>query len=206
MTDARDGRHRLAEALTRVVAHEGIAGVSVRAVASEAGVSAGTVQHYFSTRAEMIRYAMEWTSAQVEQRLAGVPRWGDVREWTREILLGLLPLDADRHREYAVWLAFVAQAATDPSLADLNRQTSTKLRELYSRIVRARRGLPIQAGGAVPADPTVDADVLLLQSVMDGLALQLVDLEWEEAAKVGPELLDRYLTLVVDRPTEPEST
>ncbi|WP_035281302.1 TetR/AcrR family transcriptional regulator [Brevibacterium album] len=205
MADARGGKHRLAEALTRVVAREGIAGVSVRAVAAEAGVSGGTVQHYFSTRAEMIRYAMEWTSAQVEQRLVGVQRWGGVPEWTREILLELLPLDADRHREHAVWLAFVAHAKTDPALAELRRLTNEKLGELYSRIVRARRGLPVHSEGAEPPNLEVDADAMLLQSLLDGLALQLADLGPDEAAKAGPELLDRYLALAVDEPVEHES-
>lgn len=206
MTDARGGKHRLAEALTRVVARGGIAGVSVRTVAAEAGVSGGTVQHYFSTRAEMIRYAMEWTSAQVEQRLAGVPHWGEVREWTREILLELMPLDAARHREHAVWLAFVAHAETDPALAELKRLTNVKIRELYSRIIRTRRGLPVHTEGAAPPDPEVEADTLLLQSLLDGLALQLVDLEPDEAARVGPELLDRYLALAVDEPHKQENT
>lgn len=197
MDDTRRGKHKLADALTRVVARDGIAGVSVRTVAAEAGVSGGTVQHYFSTRAEMIRYAMEWTTAKVEQRLAGISRWGDVCEWTREILLDLLPLSVDRQREYAVWLAFVAHADTDPLLADLNRQTSAKLRGLYSRIIRARRNLPVDSESA--ADHELDADVMLLQSLIDGLAMHLANMELEEAAERGPALLDRYLDLAVDR-------
>lgn len=196
MAGTSDGKHKLADALTRVVAREGIAGVSVRVVAAEAGVSAGTVQHYFPTRAEMLRYAMEWTSIQVEQRLTGVPRWGDVWEWTREILLDLLPLSVDRQREHAVWLAFVAYADTDPLLAALKRQTGLKLRGLYSRIIRERRGLPALAEST--ANDGLDADSLLLQSFIDGLAMQLADLELDEAARLGPEMLDRYLDLAVD--------
>lgn len=196
----------MAEALTRVVARGGMAGISVRAVAAEAGVSGGTVQHYFPTRAEMIRFAMEWTSEQVEDRLEGVSRWGEVREWTREILLELLPLDGERRRENAVWLAFVAHAETDPQLAGLKRRTNEKLHELYSRIVRVRRGLPVHAEGeASPAsDPDVERDAVLLQSLLDGLALHLIDMEPREAARVGPELLDRYLALAVDPPGAPE--
>src|SRR5699024_2831435 len=126
MAETRDGRCRLADALTRVVAREGITGVSVRAVAAEAGVSGGTVQHYFPTRAEMIRYAMEWTSAQVEKRLTDIPRWGEVREWTGRILLELMPLSADRRRVQAVWLPFVAHSRTSPHPAVLKRRTRHK--------------------------------------------------------------------------------
>lgn len=197
MTNTRDGRYRLADALTRVVARDGITGVSVRSVATEAGVSGGTVQHHFPTRAEMILYAMEWTSTQVEHRLVSAPRWGDVREWTRGILLDLLPLSADRRQEHAVWLAFVAHADTHPLLAQLKRQTSTKLLELYSDIVRARRGAPARTK-PTNDDYDIDVDAVLLQSFVDGLSLHLADLELDKAAKVGPALLDRYLALAVD--------
>jgi AcrR family transcriptional regulator len=207
MDDARGGKSRLAEALTQVVAREGISGVSVRAVAAEAGVSGGAVQYHFPTRAEMVLYAMEWTSEQVEQRLSAVPRWGDVREWTREILLELLPLDVDRHREHAVWLAFIAHAETDPKLSDVKRQTNAKLRGMYSRIIRARRELPATDGSSTASSSTassptastgIEMDALLLQAHVDGLSLQLAALELDEAIRVGPRLLDRYLVLAVD--------
>ncbi|MGC5626670.1 TetR/AcrR family transcriptional regulator [Georgenia sp. Z1344] len=205
MADARDGRHRLAEALTRVVAREGITGVSVRAVAAEAGVSGGAVQHHFRTRAEMIRFAMEWISDGVEHRLSRVARWGDVEEWTREILLELLPLDEQRQREHAVWLAFVAHAATDPSLADLRNRTNEKLLEMYARIVRARRSLPPTSAVEEPVVTTmdgqvddVDEDAMLLQALLDGLSLHLTEMQPDEAQRRGPALLDRFLELVVD--------
>jgi len=188
----------LAEALVRVVARDGFAGVSMRAVATEAGVSGGTVQYYFPNRAEMIRFAMEWTSAQVEQRISRISRWGEVDDWTREILLDLLPLSVERHRELAVWIAFVAHAETDPALAGLKRQTNEKLRALYTRIICARRGFPVHAEGSGSPGAEVENDALLLQSFLDGLALHLVDLEPQEAARVGPPLLDRYLALAVD--------
>lgn len=202
MADARGGKDRLAAALTRVVAREGIAGVSVRAVATEAGVSGGTVQHYFPTRSEMIRYAMEQTSLHVERRLTGVSHWGEVRDWTHEILLELLPLDTERHSELAVWLAFVAHAATDPELADLNRRTNTKLHEMYVRIVHARRGTGVTGASDAPDVPDVDveADAILLHSLLNGLGLQLAALGPERAAEIGPTLLDRYLALAVDPP------
>lgn len=190
----------MAEALQRVVARDGIAGVSVRSVAAEAGVTAGGVQHHFPTRAEMIRYAMAQTSATVENRLSRRPRWGDVHGWTKEILLDLLPLDAERRREYMVWLAFVAHAETDPRLTELKQQTDSKLHSLYSRIVRARRGIPIpeneETESSVDAD--VEQDALLLQSLMDGLSLRLARSEAAVASELGPRLLDRYLRIAID--------
>lgn len=203
MDDARDGKYKLAEALTRVVARDGFASVSVRSVATEAGVSGGTVQYHFPTRAAMIRYAMEWTSRRVEERLSNRPRWGEAQAWTREILLELLPLDAERLQEHSVWLAFLAHARTDPTLTDLKHRTNAKLRELYARIIRARRGDSVagENSDAEGRDPELEARTVLLQSVLDGLSLQLADLQLDEALRIGPELLDRYLAWAVDLPT-----
>lgn len=190
----------MAEALQRVVAREGIAGVSVRSVAAEAGVSGGSVQHHFPTRAEMIRYAMEQTSAAVEARLLRRPRWGEMQEWTRDILLDLLPLDADRRREFSIWLAFVAHARTDPTLTELKQQTNGRLHRLYLRIIRARRGIPVPEDESLvhSLDPETEREATLLQALMDGLSLRLADSDPDEAMELGPQLLDRYLGMVVD--------
>lgn len=200
---AGEGKQKLTEALIRVVARDGFAGVSVRSVAAEAGVSAGTVQYHFPARAEMIRSAMEQISATVEQRLTLAPRRGDVQTWTRQLLLDLLPLDAERFREHAVWLAFIAHARTDPDLARLKRRTNERLLELYVRIVRARRGLPdpCDENGAAEADLDLEQDAALLQSLLDGLSLHLADLGPDEARRIGPALLDRYLAVALDTST-----
>lgn len=166
------------------------------------GVSGGAVQHHFPTRAEMVLYAMEWTSEQVEQRLSAGPRWGTSVSGRGKIALELHPLDVDRHREHAVWVAFIAHAGTDPKLSDVKRQTNEKLHGMYSRIIRARRELPAPAGvsaaSSSAASTGVQMDALLLQSQVVGLSLQLAALELDEAIRVGPRLLDRYLVLAVD--------
>src|SRR3954467_4457371 len=41
----------------RVAAHQGLEAVSLRHVATEAGVSTGMVQHYFRTKDEMMTFA-----------------------------------------------------------------------------------------------------------------------------------------------------
>lgn len=179
------GKRRVAEALWRTVADRGIAGVSVRTVAAEAGVTGGTVQHHFPTRARMLHFAMELIATQVEQRLTAVPHTGPASEWTRAVLLELLPLDAERRREFQVWLAFIAHADTDSELADLKRATTARLRELYTQIVGAR--------DASDEDTAKETEAALLQALVDGLSLQLADLDPEVAAELGPSLLDHFL-------------
>lgn len=195
----------MAEALWATITREGIAGVSVRSVAAEAGVTGGTVQYYFPTRAQMLHYAMELIADRVEQRLTAMPRSGPVEEWTRAILLELLPLDADRRHEFSVWFAFSAYANADPALAQLKRKTALRQRDLYRHLIRARRAQAEgQTGGTTTGSrhepvPAEESDAALLHAVIDGLAVQLADLSMDEAATHGPALLDHYLAQTIDR-------
>ena len=197
------GKQRVAEALWAAVARDGVAGVSVRSVAAEAGVTGGTVQYHFPTRTEMLRYAMELIAQRVEERLIAMPRSGPAHEWTRALLLELLPLDRQRHHEFSVWLAFFAHASTDPSLARLKRQTASRQRELYRHIIRARTGADADPRRPSGTDGPDEPAAALLHAVIDGLALQLADLDVAEAAVVGPALLDHYLAHCVDSPQSP---
>lgn len=215
------GRRRVVEALWRTIARAGVAGISVRTVAAEAGVTGGTVQHHFPTRGEMIRFAMELIAEQVEERLVSMPRTGPVAQWTREILLELLPLGAARRQEFNIWLAFTVHAATDPDLTELKRQTSARLLQLYRNIARARWGGTLAAtksklgqshdskvaepaegrtgGPAAHAAVDLEQEATLLQAIIDGLSLHLAEMGVEEAAIAGPRLLDQYLASVDQR-------
>lgn len=177
------------------MARDGVAGVSVRAVAAEAGVSGGTVQHHFPARAQMLHFAMELLAERFTQRLVAMPRTGPVPEWSRSILLELLPLNDERRREFRVWLAFTTHAHTDPALTALKQRFAAQLRQLYQRLLRARETASSHNGDTPhpELDPAEDADAAILQAVIDGLALQLADLAPEDAAVLGPRLLDHYL-------------
>nr|WP_306271336.1 TetR family transcriptional regulator C-terminal domain-containing protein [Ornithinimicrobium sp. HY1793] len=195
VNQARDGRTRIAEAVWRTVERDGVAGASVRAVASEAGVTGGTVQYHFSTHARMLHFAMELLADRFTQRLVETPRTGEVADWTRAILLEMLPLSEDRQREFRVWLAFTTHAHTDPQLAALKESFAERLRELYQRLCDARRAAGLAGDDPLPVvDLADDPGVAILQAVIDGLALQLAELSPAEASVRGPRLLDHYLS------------
>ena len=208
MERARDGKRRIAEAVWRTVARDGVAGVSVRAVAAEAGITGGTVQYHFPTHAQMLHFAMELLAEQFTQRLVTMPRSGPVLVWTRAILLELLPLDGERQREFQVWLAFTTHAHTDPGLRALKQRFALQLRELYQRLTDARHASSghTHAPSSPASTPADDQDAAVLQAVIDGLALQLADMTPNEADRLGPPLLDRFLEIAAGSTARQEST
>jgi AcrR family transcriptional regulator len=114
-------RTRIADALMRVAADQGLEAVSLRHVAAEAGVSAGMVQHYFRTKDEMMAFALSVVRDRGQVRVTeAVTRLGDdppPRLLLRTVIATLLPLDSDVRDDGRVALAFLAYAAVRPAAA-----------------------------------------------------------------------------------------
>ncbi|GAB3583289.1 TetR/AcrR family transcriptional regulator [Amycolatopsis endophytica] len=116
IVDRSQRRREIAEALLRLIAREGIETVSVRTVAAEAGLSAGAVQKYFSTRDELFHFAFDLTGEYIEQRWNRTPR-DHLLTMLRTLVAEALPLDDQRRAEVIVILAFTARAAVLPDWA-----------------------------------------------------------------------------------------
>lgn len=162
-----DRRRRIAEALHRIAARDGLEGVSVRTVAAEAAVSTGAVQREFATKDKLLRFALQISVDEVVGQF-GLIRVGPGRmaftEALNQVLMDLLPTDERRLARARIWTAFYARAAVDPAfaetIAELNDQTRSHLIALleYAR----------QQGELAPeADIEKAAELLLV--LIDGL-------------------------------------
>lgn len=67
--DHQARRLQLIDAVWRITRRDGWDAVSLRKVAAQAGVSMGMVQHYFTTKDEMLRFAIEMISEDVRGRI-----------------------------------------------------------------------------------------------------------------------------------------
>lgn len=160
--DHRERRESIARALWRVVDRSGWSGATLREVAREAGVSLGQLQHYFSSRSEMLAFAMEFatqqTSHRVERGLASLGRPPHPRDVLRVVLAELLPLHPDARATSRMNAAYVLEAMHDPPL---QRQIGIGLREGRAMIERLLR--QAQDDGQLPPDrdPAVETDLIL---------------------------------------------
>ncbi|GLZ46775.1 TetR family transcriptional regulator [Actinomycetospora sp. NBRC 106375] len=164
--DPHERRAQIARALHRVIAGRGLDEVSLRHVATEAGVSAGLVQHWFRTKDEMLRFALEVVAEQGQARLArrgAEIEHGTPREAVRALLVELLPLDEERRLEAHVALAFGARAAVSPEIARWVRDGMDQMRAFVADRLRA--------AGRV-GDP--EAAAVALTAMVDGLAAHVL--------------------------------
>lgn len=186
-------RRELADALLRITADRGLDEVSIREVAAEAGVSIGTVQHYFPTKDDLLLFAFQHIANQIVARVATIDTNGTVSQVLRRFLSQLLPLDEQRAVEGRVYLAFAARAAVVPYLAAVQSQTLAQIRTACADAIR--RG---QEVGETPASVDPDREAAVVVAVADGLLLHvLTDPEGLPPA-VAQAALDAFLGSILD--------
>jgi AcrR family transcriptional regulator len=143
--DPQERRQAIAEAVYEVIAGRGWDAVSLRDVARAAGVSMGQVQHYFTTKTEMLLFALGYARARVMARLqrevAALPD-PTQREQIRAAMRVSLPSDTPGRQEAVVNIAFLSAATVTPAYAAL-------LRDEYAQVLalaEAQLGAAAAAG------------------------------------------------------------
>ncbi|MEU5418339.1 TetR/AcrR family transcriptional regulator [Streptomyces sp. NPDC001407] len=160
--DHRERRETIARALWRVVEQRGVAHLTLREVAQEAGISHGSLQHYFASREAMLSFAMDFASEQTSLRVGrGLKELGDAphpRAVLRLMLAETLPLHADARATSRMSAAYVLEALHDEKVHARARGGLVQGRALVEQLVRQA----IADGHIRPdRDPAVETDLLL---------------------------------------------
>lgn len=164
-------RRLIADAVCRLAGTQGLDAVSLRHVAVEAGVSMGMVQHYFTTKDDMLLFAFHTVSEHVEQRIRGAVEGvgSDARALLRALLVEMLPVSEASRAEAPVWAAFLARAIVEPRLAAPLREGGQGMSAFIADHLRTAQ----ESGAArAEADATLEAHTLL--ALVDGLMTHLL--------------------------------
>src|SRR5262245_48366390 len=113
--DAR--RQEIAEAVTRVVARDGVAGVTMKAVASETGWSTGAVTHYFAYKDHLLAVAGENVLRGIVERAEKAAVNPDVRVALYEALGAAMPLTSRGLARARATISYLGRAVADERLA-----------------------------------------------------------------------------------------
>lgn len=169
IVDHEKQKQLLAEATWRIIRRHGMEQASVRHIAEEAGMSVGSLRHYFATQSELFAYSMQLVSERVDARINSLSFDGPPLDDMKKVLCQLLPMDEDSRSEMEVWTAFTTKALADPSLKALSDQVYEKMRVGIRSIIESL----IQLDLAIP-ELNVDLETARLHSLIDGLALHAV--------------------------------
>jgi AcrR family transcriptional regulator len=188
-------RRELADAACRVIARNGLAGTTLAHVAEESGWSIGSIRYYFPNKDELVASALWRVGERVDQRIRDRTAGGMTVKDLRAAAVELLPLDADRHEDALVYLAFMAQAAVVPELAEAAEGAAERLQKpLAARIAHAARA------GELRADLDAEHEAARLRVLLDGLRVQLVTTPRQTSAEWALAVLDDHLTALAALP------
>jgi TetR/AcrR family transcriptional regulator, transcriptional repressor of bet genes len=153
--DLEERRQTIADAAVASIARHGLEGAKLTRIAREAGVTTGSVTHYFEDKDEVLLAALE----EVCRRLIAKMEEPDERPWLDQ-LADALPTTQQALDEWRVWLAFWGRAAFVPALARVHRA-------YYDRI---EKSLALMIGGDAGEARLVASAII---AAIDGLGTRV---------------------------------
>ena len=178
-------RREILSAAERCFVRDGLQGASISSICTEAGISAGHLYHYFSSKEEivsaMVEVRLEEAAARFVQQTDGV-----------DVLDGLLAeIEVTRSGQPALLLEAIAEANRNPVMAKALQSHTKGVHSLLADLLE--KG---QAAGAI--DPALDRHMTasLIISIIDGsktLCLRDPKLDVLEATKALRTMVIRYL-------------
>jgi TetR/AcrR family transcriptional regulator, transcriptional repressor of bet genes len=168
VVDHEERREAIAEAVWRVAERDGVEGITLRAVAAEAGWSTGVVAHYFAGKDDLLAFAFELANARGSARAARRARRArDPLAALRAMLEQSLPLDAERRLEARIWFGFLGRAAIVEAMGEVVRR---HYEAWVASVADAIRGAQEARLVSRRRDPYAEATALL--GLVDGLTVQ----------------------------------
>ncbi len=135
IVDHDERRQELAEAAWSIIRREGLEAVSVRKIASEAGVSLGALRHYFNNQPELLSFSMNLVAERVRERVFKKNYKGESLEEILAMIAELMPVDDERRAEGEVWLAFIGRAAYDSAIQALRDQVHKEMYGFFRQAI-----------------------------------------------------------------------
>ncbi|WP_339229582.1 TetR/AcrR family transcriptional regulator [Oceanobacillus sp. FSL K6-2867] len=159
-------RKSIAEAAWSIIKEEGIEKASIRRVAIEAGMSAGALRHYFSTKDEMLLFIMDYYLEEGKKRSQS-KSWSDnPLQAVAEVLLELVPIDEEKKIETSVWWILALQSLTSNTLKEKKDEMTNGMYELANSMIEI---LVLQ--GILSDSTNVKLEKSRLAALIDGLSI-----------------------------------
>ncbi|MGF7123311.1 TetR/AcrR family transcriptional regulator [Rhodococcus sp. TAF43] len=158
---------RLAEAVWRIIAERGITAVSVRTVATEAGMAVGSLRNLFSTQAELLEFSAELMVARAAARVTAIPPSADTVAYALAAIRELMPLTPQTRREFEINVALIAETPAHPGLARIRDHAHRQLLDLFTRIAAMLRDEAASSSAS-------RTDGRRLLALADGLGMHLL--------------------------------
>jgi DNA-binding transcriptional regulator YbjK len=110
-------RVKFAEAAMSLIARHGLEGVTMRAVAAEAGLSYGSLFHYFNSKDELLMHAVRHSTSLQTKRVNEYTSQYSGLKALEHLLCDDAIITESTRDDWMVWLTFLYKAALQASFA-----------------------------------------------------------------------------------------
>ena len=183
-----DRKKTIARATCRAIVERGLHRMNMRDIARALGTTTGPLQHYFSSKDELLLYTKNLLVDELlnDAQQAGRKRRGGER--LRIVCERLLPFTDTARTAWLVLTAFNGRAIGDSQLTAIQNLRYSKCREFFEQeIVAAKEAGVLNRS----VDPALEA--IALASFVDGLAVQMLFLSKSEIKQAKAALVPQYL-------------
>ena len=167
--DHNERREVFAAAALRVIMRSGVAGLTVREVAKEAGFTTGALTHYFQSMDQVLIEASEYSAKLMRPRMERMAREASAVEALRKVVAEALPLTGPSRALWRVWLGFWERSSYNVEVAKVMRLRYAEWRGRLSALIRRA-----QVEKLAPPDFDPDMAAQELVALVDGIAVQVV--------------------------------
>lgn len=193
LIDADARTAEIAAASLRVLERDGLARLSVRGVAEEAGIATASLRRAFPTQHSLREHCLTLIEKKATARIRALAQELSGRPLVDAMLSQLLPLDRERRTELVAQIQLGVLALTDARL----REAAVRLDAAVGQACRAAIAILRDSGQLGQArDPEHEAR--RLHALLDGIALQGL---WDGDSGISPSTMDilfRHLDELAD--------
>ncbi|MFD0588136.1 TetR/AcrR family transcriptional regulator [Paenibacillus sp. GCM10027627] len=193
IVDHEKQRQLVAEAALRVIQKGGLDQATVRNIAEEAGLSVGSMRHYFSSQAELFGFCMRLFLNRINKRVEAMNYDGPLLDVLKHFILQFMPVDEERRLEMEVWFSYNIKVLLHPGLKPLSD-------EMYDGLFRAAQFVVdmLDRRGLTKSGLNLVMETEKLFALIDGLALHHILRPADVTAASIEEIIAQHLKELCD--------
>lgn len=188
VVDHKARRLAFAEAAFRVISKRGLARVTVREIAREAGFTTGALVHYFKSKDQVLIQASEYSGMVVRTRMEQHEATRKGVDALKHVLYEALPMSPEMRGTWNVWLGFWDRATHN---ADVRAITELRYKEWTNRIADLVKAAQTIGELSPAVDPVRAAQSIV--SLIDGIGVRVLLTGSDMSAKRQRELVDSLI-------------
>ena len=187
-------REKFVLAAMGLIARQGLEGVTMRAVAKEAGLSYGSLFHYFDSKDDLLMHAVRYSTSAQTQRVNEYSSQHSGLTALEHLLCDDAIMNESTRDSWMVWMTFLYKAAIHQPFAQMNAELIEGWLARIARLLDEAREL-----GEVPATLDIEREAMAAWAFSAGIG-QIGLLQPES---LPPSLQKRLIADYLDKLRDP---